>query len=81
MAFCRVCKICVHRYKCECAEYVVKNTLCKHVHLICMHEKGKGTNSVLDEVSITNNQINEFHKEEIEQFIVEGKKKAIPNSN
>jgi hypothetical protein len=46
-----------------------------------MHEKGKGTNSVLDEVSITNNQINEFHKEEIEQFIVEGKKKAIPNSN
>lgn len=38
-SFFRVGKICVHRYSCECAEYLVKNTLCKHVHLVCMYEK------------------------------------------
>ncbi|KAF2903117.1 hypothetical protein ILUMI_03067, partial [Ignelater luminosus] len=26
--YCRVCKICFHRYKCECHEYSVKTNIC-----------------------------------------------------
>jgi hypothetical protein len=35
--FCRVCKMCVHPYKCECLEYL-KNTMC--TWSVCMIEKG-----------------------------------------
>jgi hypothetical protein len=35
--FCRVCKVYVHRYRCECPEYAVRNTMCKHIHIVCMY--------------------------------------------
>jgi hypothetical protein len=73
--FGRVCKICVHRYKCECSEYLVKNTMCKHVHMVRMYERERGTNTVLDDVanSITKDcsEINQHHEEKIQQFVKE----------
>ncbi|XP_018576605.1 uncharacterized protein LOC111692391 isoform X1 [Anoplophora glabripennis] len=72
--FCRVCKFCVHRYRCECKEYAVRSTLCKHVHLVCMYEERVGTNYVLDD-DITalekESEINISHQREITQFIEE----------
>ncbi|XP_072391062.1 uncharacterized protein [Diabrotica undecimpunctata] len=70
--FCRVCKICIHRYQCECAEYVVRNTMCKHVHLVRMYEERVGTNSVLDDAARClgeNSIIKSSHEEEINEFI------------
>ncbi|XP_072378976.1 uncharacterized protein [Diabrotica undecimpunctata] len=70
--FCRVCKICIHRYQCECAEYVVRNTLCKHVHLVRMYEERMGTNSVLDDAARSlgeNSIIKSSHEEEINEFV------------
>ncbi|XP_050514458.1 uncharacterized protein LOC126889824 [Diabrotica virgifera virgifera] len=49
--FCRVCKICIHRYWCSCDDYVVRNTLCQHVHLVRMYEERLGTNSVVDDAA------------------------------
>jgi hypothetical protein len=73
-SFFRVGKICVHRYSCECAEYLVKNTLCKHVHLVCMYEKRRWTNSVLDEIVIRKeSEIKKFHKEKINELLIEEK--------
>lgn len=72
--YCRVCKICIHRYECECPEYVVRNTLCKHVHLVRMYEKRMGTSSVLDELSQNlseHSNIRPQQKEEINEFIKE----------
>jgi hypothetical protein len=41
--YCRVCKMCIHQYQRDCPEYVVTNTVYKHVHLVRMHEERKGT--------------------------------------
>ncbi|XP_072385764.1 uncharacterized protein [Diabrotica undecimpunctata] len=70
--FCRVCKICIHRYQCDCAEYVVRNTMCKHVHLVRIYEERVGTNSVLDDAARClgeNSIIKSSHEEEINEFI------------
>ncbi|XP_072379315.1 uncharacterized protein [Diabrotica undecimpunctata] len=70
--YCRVCKICIHRYQCECAEYVVRNTLCKHVNLVRMHEEREGTNSVLDDAArclAETSIIKSKHQEEINEFV------------
>ncbi|XP_072386924.1 uncharacterized protein [Diabrotica undecimpunctata] len=70
--YCRVCKICIHRYQCECAEYVVRNILCKHVHLVRMHEEREGTNSVLDDAArclAVTSIIKSRHQEEINEFV------------
>jgi hypothetical protein len=58
----------------ECAKYLVKNTLYKHVHLVCMYEKRRATNSVLDEIVIRKeSEIKKFHKEKINEFLIEEK--------
>ena len=44
--FCIKCKICWHRYQCECPEYTVKNALCKHIHAVAIFEQR--SESVLD---------------------------------
>ncbi|XP_072387011.1 uncharacterized protein [Diabrotica undecimpunctata] len=80
--FCRVCKICIHRYQCDCAEYVVRNTLCKHVHLVRMYEERVGTNSVLDDAARCmgeNSIIKSSHGEEINEFIT--KKQIMEQRN
>jgi hypothetical protein len=72
--YCRVCKMCIHQYQCDCPEYVVRNTMCKHVHLVRMHEGRKGTNPVLDnasEVLGQQSQIKIRNQEEITQFVEE----------
>jgi hypothetical protein len=49
--------------------------MCKHVHLVRMYERERGTNTVLDDVanSITKDcsEINQHHQEEMQQFVEE----------
>uniref|UniRef100_A0A6P7GTP5 Uncharacterized protein LOC114340624 isoform X3 n=1 Tax=Diabrotica virgifera virgifera TaxID=50390 RepID=A0A6P7GTP5_DIAVI len=74
LLFCRVCKICMHRYQCDCTVYEVKNTLCQHVHLVRMYEESVGTNSVLDDAARCLGEssiIKSNHEEEINEFIRE----------
>ncbi|KAF2905103.1 hypothetical protein ILUMI_01087 [Ignelater luminosus] len=70
--YCRVCKICFHRYKCQCHEYSVKTSICKHIHLVCLYEQEKEDNSVLGDVEALGDQSKEIknsHQEEIQDFI------------
>lgn len=70
--YCRVCKICIHRYKCTCPEYVVKNTLCKHIHLVRMYENGSDDASMLDncaEILGENSLIKAQEQNEICEFV------------
>ncbi|XP_030752321.1 uncharacterized protein LOC115879566 [Sitophilus oryzae] len=30
--YCNKCKVCIHRYTCQCPEYLVKTAMCKHIH-------------------------------------------------
>nr|CAI5845079.1 unnamed protein product [Callosobruchus analis] len=60
--YCRVCKICIHRYRCNCPEYMVKNTLCKHTNSVL-----DGTAKALGENSIIKSQ----NEEEIAHFLEE----------
>lgn len=36
--FCDSCKVCIHRYQCECPENAVKKVLCKHIHAVSLLE-------------------------------------------
>lgn len=82
--YCRVCKICIHRYECNCPEYTVKNTLCKHVHLVCMYEERMDTNSVVDDFAKTlgeNSTIKRQNEEEVCQFIEERRNREITSND
>ncbi|XP_044749635.1 uncharacterized protein LOC123322613 [Coccinella septempunctata] len=37
--FCDSCKVCIHRYVCECSENAVKSVLCKHIHAVSLLER------------------------------------------
>lgn len=79
---CRVCKICIHRYKCDCPQYAVKTTMCKHIHLVCLYEQRKGSDSVLGDVvnmlaEGRTSDIKDSHNKEIDQFIEEERKNDI----
>ena len=70
--YCKVCKVCIHRYRCQCPQHAIRTTLCKHIHLVCMFEQRKGSDSVLGDVT---NMMGEYstniktgHNEEINQF-------------
>lgn len=41
--YCNECKICIHRYICECPEYAVKTSLCKHIHAVVLYERRSGS--------------------------------------
>lgn len=37
--FCKMCKICLHTYECDCVEYAVKTSTCKHVQAVAMYKQ------------------------------------------
>lgn len=82
--FCEACKVCFHKYKCECVEYSVKNTTCKHVHVVAMYERERQqflTATETEEVpsiipQIINDQVS-VNDEEISDFL--GEKSSAVN--
>lgn len=82
-SYCRTCKVCIHRYSCECPEYAIRNNLCKHIHLVCLYEQRSGSESVLGEVAIKlseekPSEIAAANGREIEDFVME---RRSDNSN
>ena len=48
---CRECNTCVHMYYCNCMDALIHHTMCKHIHLVAMHntkntQKPKGSTGV-----------------------------------
>ncbi|XP_044747184.1 uncharacterized protein LOC123308540 [Coccinella septempunctata] len=37
--YCDQCKVCIHKYQCQCPEYTIKTALCKHIHAVALAEK------------------------------------------
>ncbi|KAJ8915392.1 hypothetical protein NQ315_008279 [Exocentrus adspersus] len=37
--YCTKCKICLHRYRCQCPENAVKTIICKHIHAVALFEQ------------------------------------------
>lgn len=75
-SFCKICKVCIHRYKCDCPEYAIKTTICKHIHLVCLYEHRPGSETVLGEVAELlseekSSDIKKGHNEEIKNFVRE----------
>nr|CAI5845873.1 unnamed protein product [Callosobruchus analis] len=35
---CSFCNICLHSYSCECADFFILNTICKHIHYVANSE-------------------------------------------
>ena len=34
---CHACNNCVHMFTCTCMDAIMHSTICKHVHLLCLH--------------------------------------------
>ncbi|XP_044747120.1 uncharacterized protein LOC123310233 isoform X5 [Coccinella septempunctata] len=34
--YCIKCKICIHRFRCQCAEFTIKAAMCKHIHAVAL---------------------------------------------
>ena len=45
--FCKFCSICPHMYSCTCLDAVLRNTVCKHVHLLYMYADLKTSSTQL----------------------------------
>lgn len=63
--FCAACKVCFHKYRCECVEYLVKSITCKHVHVVALYERERlklvsGIQEVSCQKETNNNEISEF---------------------
>lgn len=86
-SYCEKCKICIHRFKCECSEYAVKTALCKHIHAVALIEKRSESvsggdsddfNLCIDEPSTSKVQ----YQSEVDRFLEENEKKVnlnVPN--
>jgi len=35
---CSTCDVCVHMYSCTCMDYLIHSTVCKHIHLVNIHQ-------------------------------------------
>lgn len=38
-AYCHCCNICNHSYSCTCSDFLSKNIICEHVHLVVLFQK------------------------------------------
>lgn len=69
---CEVCKVCIHKYSCECIEYKVKSMTCKHVHAVCMFESARLISTAADNEA-QNGSLHIGNEEEICEFLNERK--------
>lgn len=59
---CKMCNICVHTYQCNCVDYCIRYTICKHIHYVVLYE-----NRNCDNLNLS--QIVENHNKDTEQEI------------
>ncbi|KAH1008338.1 uncharacterized protein LOC109535894 isoform X1 [Dendroctonus ponderosae] len=61
---CQECDACLHQYSCTCIDSSVRYNMCKHIHLVCTHEK-----HLLDE-NCTLNDIQEMDIDQADDTVV-----------
>ena len=56
---CHECEICVHMFSCNCSDTLIKNSICKHVHLVARFRSSPETlaNSPEHNVSTSQNEM------------------------
>lgn len=77
---CRSCNTCTHMYKCTCADYLVHNTVCKHIHIVKI--VNKNIQNVLE--GTTTNDLSEVNNAGIDDSnyllqLVTGNEKQKPD--
>lgn len=67
--FCEACSVCYHKYKCECVEYVIKSTTCKHVHAVALYKQSQVQDAIVNAQNVrcstqeNSQEINDFMSE------------------
>ena len=41
---CQYCNICIHSYTCDCADFFIHNTICKHIHFVAFQHADNNQN-------------------------------------
>jgi len=53
--YCQFCNICIHNYSCNCPDFSIKTTICKHIHYIVnISEKNTCSNSNITDSLLLN---------------------------
>lgn len=81
--YCPECKVCIHRYNCECAEFLVKSAMCKHIHMVAQYERkcefvlgSSSTENDAEEIHVLVEEPNPSkYPEEVAQFLQERSEK------
>lgn len=80
---CTPCKICVHSYKCDCNDNVIKLNICKHIHAVVFllqHESLSNEESVAHQDLSMMENINASNEEMVNTLIASFPVKKKPKS-
>ncbi|GFQ99445.1 hypothetical protein TNCT_671801 [Trichonephila clavata] len=74
---CHTCKICIHSLTCNCVDYSVKFTICKHIHFICQKFPTTVENVRNESVLIIDEDSNRLRREKEKEAILKEKEKSV----
>ncbi|GFR16068.1 uncharacterized protein TNCT_342451 [Trichonephila clavata] len=74
---CHICKICIHSFTCNCVDYSIKFTICKHIHYICQKFPTKLENLRDETMLIIDEDSNRLRREKEMEAILKEKEKPI----
>ncbi|GFW49864.1 uncharacterized protein TNCV_1885271 [Trichonephila clavipes] len=73
---CVTCNICIHSFNCNCVDYAVKFTICKHIHYICQKFPYTVEN-VSNETTLTIDEDSNHLRREKEAILREKEKSVV----
>ncbi|GFX09647.1 uncharacterized protein TNCV_2186431 [Trichonephila clavipes] len=74
---CHKCQICIHSLTCNCVDYAVRFTICKHIHYVCQKFPFMVANVSDETVLLVDEDSNRLRREKEKEAILKEKEKSV----
>ncbi|GFU38811.1 uncharacterized protein TNCV_1754761 [Trichonephila clavipes] len=74
---CDTCQICIHSLTCNCVDYAVRFTICKHIHYVCQKFPFMVTNVSDETVLLVDEDSNHLRREKEKEAILKEMEKSV----
>ncbi|GFY67324.1 hypothetical protein TNIN_123371 [Trichonephila inaurata madagascariensis] len=74
---CHTCQICIHSFTCNCVDYAVRFTICKHIHYVCQKFPIMVANVSDENVLLVDEDSNRLRREKEKEAILKEKEKSV----
>ncbi|GFV83682.1 uncharacterized protein TNCV_2554701 [Trichonephila clavipes] len=74
---CHKCQICIHSLTCNCVDYAVRFTICKHIHYVCQKFPLMVANVSDETVLLVDEDSNRLRREKEKEAILKEKEKSV----